>query len=495
MFEFHMIRTTFVLRIVLAFCFSSSLLANTTDSLEQRLKAPLKDSARVEVLIELANANQNKDPEKALLYAGQAKTLSEKAGYKNGMAKSLLQYGVYWSYKENFANALNFFLEAQKILEANGNKEGLASVVMDIANIHQQKGDFAKALEYQLKALRINEDLKNKEGMAGCYDNIGILYAEQGEFDKATHYMEQALTLNRERKDLPKVANTIGNIGLLAKMKGDTAKAIASLREAIRINKEINDRRGEARSLLNLGFTYSAMEKYKTALDCYFEALKISEEIGDADNKMELYLDIGAAYFYLKDYPRAKQYYQDDLVMASKGKSKTLLKSLYEALSQLYEKSGDKSAALENYKMYITYRDSIFNGENTRKTIQAQMDFDFEKKQQAMLLSEKEKELVVKEEIKRQAVLRNAFIAGFGLMFLLALAVFRGYRIKRKANMQLVKLNDEVTNQKFVIEEKHKSIQTVSTMPNAFSKPFSFPLKIAKTCFGNILYCSFPRMW
>ena len=39
--------------------------------------------------------------------------------------------------------------------------------------------------------------------------------------------------------------------------------------------------------------------------------------------------------------------------------------------------------AYEHYKSYVLYRDSLINEENTKKTVQAEMQYDFDKKETA----------------------------------------------------------------------------------------------------------------
>ena len=68
------------------------------------------------------------------------------------------------------------------------------------------------------------------------------------------------------------------------------------------------------------------------------------------------------------------------------------------------------------------------------------MNFEFEKK-----------ESVAKEEQAKQVIIRNAFIAGFALMLIMAIIVFRGYRNKQKANQA-------ISEQKELVELKNKEI-------------------------------------
>ena len=73
---------------------------------------------------------------------------------------------------------------------------------------------------------------------------------------------------------------------------------------------------------------------------------------------------------------------------------------------------------------YISsYRDSIENTENTKKTVALQMNYDFSKKQDSLNLVQAKKDLAAQKELNKQILVRNGFIGGTILFFLFAGAV------------------------------------------------------------------------
>src|SRR6266704_3036039 len=57
------------------------------------------------------------------------------------------------------------------------------------------------------------------------------------------------------------------------------------------------------------------------------------------------------------------------------------LRDTYILLTELDSSKGDFKSAFENHKSFILYRDSLDNEETRKKTIQSQMNYDFEKKE------------------------------------------------------------------------------------------------------------------
>jgi len=78
----------------------------------------------------------------------------------------------------------------------------------------------------------------------------------------------------------------------------------------------------------------------------------------------------------------------------------------------------------------------------------------------------KDQELKVKDlEIEKQTVesqkksfQRNAFLIGFALMIILSFFIFRSYRQKQLANIEISKQKETIENQKYIVEEKNKEI-------------------------------------
>jgi hypothetical protein len=153
------------------------------------------------------------------------------------------------------------------------------------------------------------------------------------------------------------------------------------------------------------------------------------------------------------------------LTLATRLESMESVKNASENLYLLYSEKERHKPAFDYYKRFVEARDKIFNEENTRKSVQAQMQYQFDKKEAAIKADQDKKDALAKEEDKKQTVIRNSFISGFILVFLLAILIYRGYRNKKKANVVITLQKEEVEKaktviekQKHLVEEKQKEI-------------------------------------
>jgi C4-dicarboxylate-specific signal transduction histidine kinase len=103
----------------------------------------------------------------------------------------------------------------------------------------------------------------------------------------------------------------------------------------------------------------------------------------------------------------------------------------YRELSECYEKTGDYSKALANFKIAADIADSIKRKENVRKATELSMNFEFEKKQEIQAAEKKRQ-----DEIARTK--QTALLVGLILTATLALVALNGYLNKQKINRLLL---------------------------------------------------------
>jgi class 3 adenylate cyclase len=121
-------------------------------------------------------------------------------------------------------------------------------------------------------------------------------------------------------------------------------------------------------------------------------------------------------------------------------------------LSELDSAQGNYQQSLMHYKMYITARDSLYNEENTKKIVQSEMQYAFDKKESLEKKEQEKKDAVAKKELQKQKLVRNGFVGGFAVVLLFA-GVFFTQRNKikkgkkRSDELLLNILPEEVANE------------------------------------------------
>ncbi|HSY75869.1 MAG TPA: tetratricopeptide repeat protein, partial [Bacteroidia bacterium] len=368
------------------------------------------------------------------------------------------------NYDSAMANAIQQRALAEKLVSstdaaiAKAGKNGLAGAYRVMGIIYRHHGNFPKALELELKALDLCKETGNADGIASNTGNIGIVYWNMNNYDKALEYYLKAEALNEASGNKNHLAANIGNIGILYRLKGNFTKALEYEYRALDMQSQIGDQSGMATNIGNIGLIYMHQGKFDTALKYDFKALamirKINEQGGIAINQS----NIGSIYIFQKKFALAKIYLDSAMQRARKINEKEQIKNIYADFCDLDSATGNYKALAADFKTYITYRDSLVNEANTEKAMQTELSSEFEQKQVAIKAEQDKKDAVAEQERKKQAIILYSFMAGFGLLLVLAFFIYRGYRQKQKANTIITEQKKEVEQQKAIVEEKNKDI-------------------------------------
>ena len=455
------------------------------DSLFRYLITAKEDTSKVKTLNSLAYELASNNPDTSVYFASQALTIAKKINYQLGIASAYYNIGEGLEYLQKSKEALKNYNNALELFEALLTSEttvpksqilrGKAKVYNGIGLANDDLGNGTVAIKSFSVALKIYQELVDKLGMAKIYNNIGSIYYEQDNYPEALKYFFSALKLNGELGNKQEVASNLTNIGLIHQNQGNYAEALKNVLSALSINKEIGNKRQIAGNLSNLGYIYSdlgnydeALKKYSLALKLneevdnnqwkaininnigviyerqgnfaealtyYFDALKIVEEIGDKGQAATCYINIGNIYIKLKQYNKASMYLKKGLAAGKELGSIKEIQYGYRGLADLDSAQGNFKRSMENYKMYYIYRDSLINLKNTKKTMQIQMQYEFDKKESALKAEQEKKDAIALKELQKQKLLKFSFLGVIGLVLILFFFIYRTYRARQELRL------------------------------------------------------------
>ncbi len=440
---------------------SASSAQNTiVDSLLSSLPSSGSDTAKANAYNLLAMEFRNSDPDTSIYFAKQALGLSIKTDHKIGIAGAYLWMGTAITNLGKYDEALEYLLQATEILnktihqnpaQFREEKRLLARANNNIGNIYDNRSNYPEALKYHFSALKLREEIGDKKGISTSYNNIGIIYTNQGNFPEALKTLLACLKIKEEIGDKIGKATVYGNIGNVYNNLGNYNEALRYQFMDLKIAEEIGDKTLMAFAYGNIGNNYLSLGNYQEALKNQMASLKLLEEVGNQRAIANAYNNIGNIFTKKGMYADALSYLYKGKSLAQKLGAKNLIKESYMGLSSLDSVQGNWKEAYKNNILVNIYRDSILNEENIKKTVQAEMNYEFDKKQTLEKAIQEKKDAVAIEEKRKQAVIRNAFIVGFCFVLLLSVVIFRGYHAKKKSN-ELIIL------QKKMVEERNKAI-------------------------------------
>ncbi len=274
------------------------------------------------------------------------------------------------------------------------------------------QGNFTRAIEYFNKQLTL---IKSKKiigaNPADIYNNMGIAYASKGELDLALEYFKRGLQNDIVNNRIMNIGNSYNNIGILFNMQGRLDSAEKYYRIGLDYRKQINDKIGICGSLNNFALLYKGKKKYKKALEIADSAFKLATDEG----------------------------------------YKKLQQEIYSTYTEIYTEMGDYKSAFEYFRKSISLRDFFYNEESKNKIDKLERNLEIQQKNAELL----EKDLQIEKAEKQKQ--KQAGIILLGAIFMLALSLF--LYVFFRNNKKLKSLNQTISFQKNLIEEKHKDIR------------------------------------
>lgn len=455
------------------------------DSLEMLLQERTNaDANRVDVLNALAFSLLRNKPEESLRLLNEARDISQRIPYKEGLAESNRLEGIYYWQKADYQKARESLDIALMLFEETNTIQGVANTLNNIGNNYFSQGDYNFALEYYQKALHLYEESGDGEGQSNAYNNLGVIFRNQGDHSRAFYYYKKALKIQEESKDSVGISRAYNNIGNLYYYRKDFEKALENYSKSMEIRKILGDRMGLSFSFHNMGNVYREKKQYDKALEYYFKSLEIGEALGDKGRMASTLNFIGVVHSKLGNEKEAKEYFDKSMVISNKTGSKTtqtrnylglallfmnqkdfgkaldfgqkayrlaresgdmeLVKQSTQILSEAYALAGNYKSAYQYSMEFKNVSDSILNEENVRKIVSLEYEYAFEKEQEITRIEQDKAMELHQAELRRENAVRNYLLVALALVSSLLFITYRLYNLKRKSNVLLAEHQEEI---------------------------------------------------
>ena len=153
-----------------------------------------QDNSKADSLIIILNKTKDvKQKAKLISAIANAYTIDSEKGIawynkylafaiKNNLdtSDSLNALGIYYLNRQQYDNALKFFLRALEAAKKHKKLSLAATIYSNIAIIFEEQKNFKRALYYDSKALEIRKKINDVIGIADSYNSTGVNYSEMG---------------------------------------------------------------------------------------------------------------------------------------------------------------------------------------------------------------------------------------------------------------------------------------------------------------------------
>lgn len=416
-----------------------------TDSLKRIASQTDNDSIKAASLYNLSKLYYTYDQDSAILYATEAKEISNKLGLQKMEANSLNIIGVSFLIKSEYEEALSTHFEALGIREAIQDSIGMIESTMNLGNIYYRLNDTDKAVKHYHESLEIAKKLQHERAMSLLYNNIGSYYLdrwkvsnEEKDFNLTKDFLEQSREIKEKLQDKRGLINTLLQLGEIYFQSGEKQLGIQMLTRSLEYSEELNDMEGRLSSLGTLSDYYKEDRSITKALDYATQAYQLAKE--------------------------TRSNYQI-AVAASKMANLS-------AASQDYEK------AYEYLKIKVASDDSVFN--ETKQKIREELEIQYKSEKQEL----ENQKLIKESELAELSLQRKNELLWISILVGVLLIALVWYQ--RNINQKLRTAHKELELTNGMVHTQNQKIQQQSSDLNTTNRALKKANKFRDKLFSII---------
>lgn len=407
--------------------------------------------------------------EDAIRYYKAVGNIGRQLNDKKLIGLSYARLGGALSYEGNFTEAARYWDTALTYYRQINDRREIAHTMGNIGTNYYDQANYPEALRYMYTALEYWEEINDETKMGDFYYYIGDIKVEQKNYSEALSLYSKAFAVNMNLNNAAGTPSTFLGLAALSLTKigevylliNKPDSALLKFNDALsKLNNSLYSwaiMGGKAKCYTGIGKIYElkgdtayaignhksmntdfllAYENYKKALD--ENAKEGYGKIGFENDNPKIHRLLGNVCLKMGRQEEAGKWFQDALDMSVEKKARVQIRDSYLSLSGFYEHTGNTGKAFECYKKYIAYRDSIVNEESIRKSESYQLKNEFSKREDSL----NQKQFITETKLNAERKQKYLYLAGFGLLALLAFFVLLNYRNQRKLN-RLAKENFE----------------------------------------------------
>ena len=284
------------------------------DSVFVILEGPIEDSEKlVAGLKKSAIEYLFSNPSISQQFSKKGLEISERIGFKKGIADAYNLLGIAELEKGNFTNSITYYFKARDVYIELKDSTGIANTLSNIGNSYDHPDDLEKSNDYYIQAIAIHKKTNNKIGMGRVYNNIGINYRDIGQLDSALAYINRSLAFKRELNDSMGMGNSYDNMALIYKDLGELDLAYGYHYSAQKIRMKIGDIRGQVLSYLNIGNILILNNRYELADYNLKQGLRLADSIGLKNWKADILGNLSILEEKRGNYKVANNYFRQHM--------------------------------------------------------------------------------------------------------------------------------------------------------------------------------------
>ncbi|WP_296702625.1 tetratricopeptide repeat protein [Algoriphagus sp.] len=454
-FVFHLmnLKVTSLFVLVLLFHFSSTVYAQTIENLKEDLiKLSSKPGYENDTLYlnkgnELGFMLAESNPDSAIYFLDKQIQLCREANYKKGESEALKIYGNALQNKGEFVASIEYYTNSLNIAKELSNESLVPGILNNIGLVYYNLGNYTEALINFFDAIKGAETTGNLNVKAAALNNVALIYFEQEKFEDAKAKYQEMLSIYQDLGNQGRQILAYNNIGDVELRQNRPIEALKNLKIGYSSALELQSPEFIEMTARTMADIYAAMDSTEKAEGLYRRSITIAEEKGYGVPYSHSLVGLAELYYKKGNLEEASIYANKGLEQAEKMGQTTQLRNANELLAKIYEAEGKYEEALDKYKLFKSFNDSINTAQGQRLAANLESEYEFSKKT-----------LEFEKANLRQRWLTFSAFAGLFTFVIILFLVFRNRNRLDKAFHTLKEKNEEIKN------KNEKLVKTVDQL-------------------------------
>lgn len=424
----------------------------TVDSLTLILDHAKSPQEKADVLAKLSSAYKNVNSEKAKNLAEEGIRISRQIKDTVSEVMCNIQLALLEREQGKFVASLARLKESLKKVQGTSHYQALSSCYVTIGDVYSVLENYDKAIQYYDQAIFLNRKYYNTEELVTAINRKANRYMDKGRKNNDTSFFHKAIylyetSLNEAKEMSPKrwSINTIVCLAdahnILGQYTHNTNYLYRSLNysmQSLQLAQQIYAKEYQGISYMNLGEVYMSLNQEMKAIYYFDLAAKIYTEIGNVGWLVNANYFLAKCYVDIRLYDQAIVYVNRAIKLAQEQRTINSLKNSYYLLSEIYHQQGKNDLALEKYKLYNAYKDSVLNESSSFNISRLQAELDLARKDNEIALLVKNTELQ-QQQLDSQKTQRNYLITGIVVLVVIITFLLILFNERRKGMNEILK--------------------------------------------------------
>jgi signal transduction histidine kinase len=413
-------------------------------------KAGHPKRAGIDSLVDVAFDLQYNNPQASDSLAGVVMFLSQKEGYKKGIAHAWFLKSSVQQQLGNYDSAIILAEVSLNLFTKINDKVGIARCYNDIGINYDFKAYYDSAITYYLQALVLYDEQNDTRGKTNAYNNIGLIYQNQGNYKDADINYRKAYSIAAQNNHEDARLNALNNMGSNFLSLGNYDSALKCFNEVLAEDLKTGNKSYISYSYNNVGEAYLGLGNYDDARVFLNKSKVLKEELGNKRAQANTLKNLGELSFKTYEYDDAVKYLTEAQQIATELGVPEIQKECYDLMQRLSAQKGDYKAALEFYKKSDQIKDEISYDKKDAEISKLIKDFEVEKARNQVAKS--------KQTSQANRLLSLVYGCIIILLLLILGTVWVVLRQKQKTQEAMQQYQNKLEEQNKVLEEKNDQI-------------------------------------